>query len=210
MFWKAKKSLPKNEKAQDDSSELLSKKISPSETVNVFVEEFKTSLTKINELAKSNITDWHAYLKELDIATITIAQREKAKSSGLALPEIAFPAEYRNVLKRLKQDYKQQLKQLQKEVEDDFDADDLLDEFVRRIYSSLIQDELGRYLNSTKPAVSISDIFANASPSINKYSVKKEDMGDKSYSIKCKTCGAARLEEDQYDDCFYCGTPLFK
>ena len=72
----------------------------------------------------------------------------------------------------------------------------------------MVKKELTKYLDLNKPSTSVADIFANASTSINRFSPKK--VGDKSYSIKCKTCGAARLEENQNDKCFYCGTPLFK
>lgn len=157
----------------------------------------------------SNLTDWHAFLNELNINQVTSAQREAAKSTGLPIPKVAFPSEYRAVLELLKANTNPELKLLQEKVKDDFDADDLLDEFVRRKYDSLIDDELGKYLEKSKPSVSVTDIFANASTSMNKYSVQEKDTGDKSYSLKCKTCGAARLEEDQYDNCFYCGSPLF-
>ena len=215
MFWKKNKTSEsnnsnseKNSVEKDDSTE-LTKVLSPVSKVKEFTSKFHSELESINKCAMSNLTDWHAYLNELIIAQVSNVQREAAKASGLPLPKVAFPSEYRAVLELLKTNTKPELHKLQQEVKDDFDADDLLDEFVRRKFSSLIDDELGKYLEKSKPSVSVSDIFANASTSMNKYSVQEKDAGDKSYSIKCKTCGAARLEEDQYDSCFYCGSPLF-
>ncbi len=175
--------------------------------VRDFINLFTQELDEINIVANSNLERWHSFIEELGINPVTIERRNHAELTGLPIPKVAFPSEYRAVLYQLEYRTKRQVKVLQTEVEDDFDADDVLDEFVRRKLNSLTKNELKKYLNASKPAVSVLDIFANASTSLNKYSVK--ETGDKSYSIKCNSCGASRLEEDQYDECFYCGTPLF-
>jgi len=152
----------------------------------------------------------HDYLNRLKINPIGEEERAQAKRKGLDIPAIAFPFEYRAALVVFKKRIKEIVVVLKHDIEiiDNRIAQSELEDFTDKYLKKLIKKELKKYINLSKPKVSVSDIFANASTSINKFAPK--EVGDKSYSIKCKTCGAARLEEDQYDDCFYCGTPLFK
>ena len=64
------------------------------------------------------------------------------------------------------------------------------------------------YYQKIKPFGGLSDIFKNASAGTAKYSqgLQKE----KQMTIKCKSCGAPRLEEMQYDKCLFCGSELFE
>jgi rRNA maturation endonuclease Nob1 len=52
------------------------------------------------------------------------------------------------------------------------------------------------------------DIFKNAKTSTKNYS---EGIGEaRKSAIRCKNCGAPRLQEMQYDDCLFCGSELFE
>ncbi|TPN86316.1 zinc ribbon domain-containing protein [Aquimarina algicola] len=171
--------------------------------------KFHEEIDYIRSVAQTTVANWHEYLKTVEVTPVGETQRKQAQDTGLPVPKIAFPSEYRAVLVILDIKMQHLVDDLANEMRK-ANANktlDLLEEFVSEYLDRMIVDELKRYLDASKPKISVSDIFANASTSLNKYSTK--EVGDKSYSIKCSSCGAARLEEDQYDECFYCGTPLF-
>jgi len=64
------------------------------------------------------------------------------------------------------------------------------------------------YYQKIKPFTGMNDIFKNASVGTAKYSEGLK--GEKQLTIKCKNCGAPRLEEMQYDKCLFCGSELFE
>ena len=197
MFWKTK------DNTKDE-------KIDYRQKIVDLKEQFHEELDTLRLVAQSDIPSWHDYLKTIAVTPIGDIQRDEAKAKGIDIPKVAFPSEYRAALvifKKKIRDIVVALKSKILAVEDDIAENDLED-FTDKYLKKLVKKELKRYIEKNKPNVSVANIFANASTSINKFSPK--EVGDKSYSIKCKTCGAVRLEEDQYDDCFYCGTPLFK
>lgn len=59
-----------------------------------------------------------------------------------------------------------------------------------------------------KKKPSLKDIFANAAKSTNKWS--KDLKGAKAIMIRCKNCGVARDQINQYDKCAYCDSELFE
>ena len=65
-----------------------------------------------------------------------------------------------------------------------------------------------QYYQKIKPFGGLSDIFKNASSGTAKYSQGLKS--EKQLTIKCKSCGAPRLEEMQYDTCLFCGSKLFE
>jgi len=197
MFWNSKKDS--EEKNINYSQKIIDLK-------EHFIEELKTLKTK----ARSDIETWNAYIQKIGVEPIGIEQRNQAKVEGFKIPGIAFPSEYRAALVVLKKTTKATVASLGDEIKaaKKIIEEDELEDFVDHYLQKMVKKELTKYLDLNKPSTSVADIFANASTSINKFSPKK--VGDKSYSIKCKTCGAARLEENQNDKCFYCGTPLFK
>lgn len=197
MFWNTKKS---------EESEY----IDYSQKIIDLKEQYIDGLQTIKSVAQSDIESWKNYLNEVGVTPVGEGIRSQAKDKGLNIPTIAFPSEYRAVLVIFKEKAKTTVKGLKEEIEaaQKEIAKHELEDFTDKYLNKIVKKELKRYLELAKPKVSVADIFANASTSLNKFSPK--EVGDKSYSIKCKTCGAARLEEDQYEECFYCGTPLFK
>jgi len=178
--------------------------------IAILKKQFIEELDTIKSLSQADIKSWHNYLNSVLIIPVGEAQRKQAKAKGLNIPKTAFPSEYRAALVLLKKKTKAIIKVLSSDIlaADDVIAQDKLEDFINKYLKKMVKKELKHYIDLSKPMVSVSNIFENASKSLNKYAPK--EVGDKSYSIKCKTCGAARLEEDQYDECFYCGTPLFK
>ncbi|MDO5977332.1 hypothetical protein [Flavivirga spongiicola] len=172
-----------------------------------FIDQFNAKLKEINDTARSSHTKWRILLEQEGIEPSSEKDKQNARQSKQFNLAVAFPAEYRKVLQQLQKNTQSELESLQNRPTESSEASKLLDSFNRFTLSDLVTIELQRYLGDIKPKVSMADVFANAAGSLNKYSAG--DSGDKSYSVKCKTCGAARSEEEQYGDCFYCGTPLF-
>jgi len=200
MFWKKNNNNTSNETENIDYTQ----------KVETLKEQFITELDTIKSVSKSDISNWVGYLNSIGVTPVGEEQRAEAKTKGLTIPKTAFPSEYRAALVVLKKKTKNTVVMLHRDIKaaDELSAEFELEEFTDKYLKKMVKKELKRYIELSRPKVSVTDIFANASKSMNKYSPK--EVGDKSYSIKCKTCGAARLEEDQYDVCFYCGTPLFK
>ena len=71
-----------------------------------------------------------------------------------------------------------------------------------------IESKVKEYYQKIKPFSGMNDIFSNASTTMNKYSQGLQQ--EKHHTIKCKNCGAPRLEEMQYDNCLFCGSVLFE
>ena len=186
------------------------KKIDYYQKIRDVKEQLFQELKEIKSISQSTIGDWHQYIETIGVIPIGEQQRIAAKDRGLSVPEIAFPSEYRAALVILKNKVKYTTSILEnqiREANNDMALDELED-FTKKHLKKIVKRELKKYLELHKPKISVGDIFANAAKSHNKYAPQK--VGDTSYSIKCKTCGAARLEEEQYGDCLYCGTPLFK
>ena len=71
-----------------------------------------------------------------------------------------------------------------------------------------VEAELMRYQNKIKPFGGFNNIFKNAVSSTKNYS---EGIGEaRKTAHRCKSCGAPRLEEMQYDSCLFCGSELFE
>lgn len=68
--------------------------------------------------------------------------------------------------------------------------------------------EVMKYYTRIKPFGGMSDIFKNAKTTTKNYS---EGIGEaKKSAIRCKNCGAPRLEIHQDDECLFCGGNLFE
>jgi hypothetical protein len=94
---------------------------------------------------------------------------------------------------------------------------------LRRVYESIIvkyssaglnipfdmESRIKDYYQKIKPFGGMNDIFKNAaSGSLGKYSAGMKKA--KHHTMTCKSCGAPRLEEMQYDNCMFCGSKLFE
>lgn len=168
-----------------------------------------TEIQELDEVALSSLEQWYAFLEERDITPVEEKIKEYSKELGLPIPAVAFPSEYYKalifVLQKATNSWRKILDDA-KEQEIFIDIEEDIETF-RYAINVYYNDKLSEYIKKSKPKLSVQGIFGNASSAINKHS--KNQVESKSYSIKCKACGAARLEEDQCDECFYCGSNLF-
>ncbi len=170
------------------------------------IAEFHVQLSSLQKKGLHNKDEWQSVLSNYKVTALTALELETIEKSGVPLTKSAYPVEFNRALTSFIQIAAQETEALLLELKNS-ESVAMLHHFKDEL-SSIKQVTLLSYIEQAKPKMNVSAIFQNAAPSLNQYS--KYATTDKVESIKCKTCGAARLETDQYDVCFYCGTPLFE
>lgn len=132
---------------------------------------------------KGGDAKWDAVMHSYGAEPLPQADREKLLNSEMKITRGAFPIELRRVFEKIIGKYPNDSK--------GFDMDSKVLEYYQKI----------------KPFSGLGDIFRNASTGTAKYSQGMQAA--KHHTIKCKNCGAPRLEEMQYDNCLFCGSKLF-
>ncbi len=143
---------------------------------------------------KGGSADWDRVLSSYGALPLTAEEKKSLLDSEMKITRGAFPIELRRVFEKITDRYKASYggsSELEA-VLASFDMDAKVKEYYLKI----------------KPFAGLGDIFKNASTGTSKYSegLQKE----KQKTITCKNCGAPRLEEMQYDNCLFCGSPLFE
>ncbi len=162
---------------------------------NINITEFNSEIEKAFQTAwhseKGGGDNWNKLLNDYGADSLTHQEKEQLLNSEMKIARGAFPIELRRVYQKITD------KHLQK---NDAELNEVLKSFD-------IEAKVKEYYQKIKPFSGMSDIFSNASTSLKKYSegMKKE----KHHTIKCRSCGAPRLEEMQYDNCLFCGSKLF-
>jgi hypothetical protein len=210
MFFskKKKEGEPKVEKKEIDINALVN------DTINNLTLEKQTIIEKA--LATDNFfnKDWDDYLLTWNIAPRQLAEREDDLKNGAAISKGALPVEVREVFTVLKEKYELLCKQLranyENELREEDDTEEKLWEFEHRTLDSFIESETKKYIKKIRKPTgnSLDDALKNAEQSKNKWSSNLQEA--KAYMIRCKSCGAARLHTNQYDNCKFCGSELFE
>jgi hypothetical protein len=139
---------------------------------------------------KGGDAGWNDLLKSYGLQTLSDEDKKMLLDSDMKIARGAFPIELRRVYEKVIQKYS-----AAQPVPDsirNFDMDAKVKEYYQKI----------------KPFSGMGDIFKNATGTSGKYSTGLQK--EKQYTIRCKNCGAPRLEEMQYDDCLFCGSKLFE
>jgi len=164
MFWK------KNNNTSNETEN-----IDYTQKVETLKEQFITELDTIKSVSKSDISNWVGYLNSIGVTPVGEEQRAEAKTKGLTIPKTAFPSEYRAALVVLKKKTKNTVVMLHSDIQaaDELSAEFELEEFTDKYLKKMVKKELKRYIELSRPKVSVTDIFANASTSINKFAPKE-------------------------------------
>ncbi len=159
-----------------------------------FNSEIETAFRAAWHSEKGGSTDWDKVLSSYGAMPLTPEEKKSLLNSEMKITRGAFPIELRRVFEKITDKYKASY-QGSAELAAALSAFDL-DSKVKEYYMKI------------KPFSGLGDIFKNASAGTSKYSegLQKE----KQKTITCKNCGAPRLEEMQYDNCLFCGSPLFE
>ncbi|MEO8665080.1 MAG: hypothetical protein ABI462_06260 [Ignavibacteria bacterium] len=160
--------------------------------VKDFNSEIETAFTNAWHSEKGGDEKWSTFLNSYNVSPLSSEDKEKLLNSEMKIAKGAFPIELRRVYEKILE------KHLSKG-----DAG-----VMNAIAGFDIESKVKEYYQKIKPFGGMSDIFKNASSSLTKYS---EGMQKAKHStMKCKNCGAPRLEEMQYDNCLFCGSKLFE
>ncbi|NJO87652.1 MAG: hypothetical protein HC831_00835 [Chloroflexia bacterium] len=175
------------------------------------VEDFENKIAEITQTAidspKGGDTNWYKLAEQYDIEPATENQKNAYYSKGIPVSKGALPTELRNVFKSLRHKTIKKYRNKFDNIELSIDAEIYWNDFVIRL-KDFIEDEVSAYVGKIKQAVNVSNIFANAFSGMNRYSNNLNESGLN--TKKCKSCGSPRQDEDQYDECYFCGTPLFE
>ena len=155
-----------------------------SETLKDFNRETDEAFHTAWHAAKGGDAKWYQLMESYGAEPLTDKLKEELLNSEMKIAKGAFPIELRRVYQKLAEKYPEDSKNF------DMDAKTL------------------EYYQKIKPFSGIGDIFQNAATGTAKYSQGLQNA--KHTTIKCKNCGAPRLEEMQYDNCLFCGSELFE
>jgi len=155
-----------------------------SETLKSFNKEIEDAFQAAWHAEKGGDTKWDGIMQQYGAEPLPHHDRETLLNSEMKITRGAFPIELRRVFEKIGAKYPNDSK--------NFAMDQKILEYYQKI----------------KPFSGIGDIFANASTGTAKYSQGLQKA--KHSTMKCKNCGAPRLEEMQYDNCMFCGSELFE
>jgi hypothetical protein len=127
---------------------------------------------------------WNGFMNTYGASPLSEKDRQLLMNSEIKIARGAFPIELRRVYEKIIEKYGP--------AASSFDMDSKVLEYYQKI----------------KPFSGLGDIFKNASVGTQKYSSGFQK--EKQHTMKCKNCGAPRLEEMQYDNCLFCGSKLFE
>ncbi|HMS34703.1 MAG TPA: hypothetical protein PKC91_11525 [Ignavibacteria bacterium] len=163
---------------------------------NTNITEFSSEIEKAFQTAwhseKGGDDNWNKLLKYYGADPLSHQEKEQLLNSEMKIARGAFPVELRRVYQKITDKHLQKNNPQLNDVLKNFDIEVRVKEYYQKI----------------KPFSGMSDIFSNASTSLKKYSEGMQK--EKHHTIKCKSCGAPRLEEMQYDSCLFCGSKLFE
>ncbi len=165
-----------------------------SEPIKKFQAEVDQAFATAIKSAKGGDPTWNALLATYSIMPLTDQQKEALLNSDMKIAGGAFPIELRWVLQAIVTKHASL-------ASDNQDVQNIL-------FGYNLDAEVMKYYGRIKPFGGMSDIFKNAKLTTKNYS---EGIGGaRKSAIRCKNCGAPRLEEMQYDKCMFCGSELFE
>lgn len=161
---------------------------------NEFKAETELAFDKAFKSSKGGDDHWNSFLSEYGIKPLTQGNKESLSKMDLPMTTGAYPIEFRWVLEAIINKHRAMA----------IDNQPLL----ALINGFNIDAELIRYQNKIKPFGGFNNIFKNAVSSTKNYSEGISEA--RKTAIRCKSCGAPRLEEMQYESCLFCGSELFE
>lgn len=163
---------------------------------NKNITEFNSEIEKAFQSAwhseKGGDDNWNQFLNSYGVEPLPSNDKQALLNSEMKIAKGAFPIELRRVYEKIISNHS---------TKGDPQLNDALSRFD-------METKVKEYYQKIKPFSGMSDIFGNASSSLHKYSAGMQK--EKHHTMKCKNCGAPRLEEMQYDVCLFCGSKLFE
>jgi hypothetical protein len=162
------------------------------------IKNFQSEVDKVFSTAiksaKGGDENWNSVLSSYSIMPLSQKQKEALLNSEMKIAGGAFPIEVRWVLQAI--------------VMKHANIVGINDDLKNLLLSYNMDGEVMKYYTRIKPFGGMSDIFKNAKTTTKNYS---EGIGEaKKSAIRCKNCGAPRLDVHQDDECLFCGGNLFE
>lgn len=157
-----------------------------SEIENAFQDAFRSE--------KGGNAAWKGVLEKYEVQPLTTGEKEMLLKSEMKIARGAYPIELRRVYEKIVSKFSMQSGSSEK--------------LKTALGNFNMEAKVLEYYQKIKPFTGLGDIFKNASTGTAKYSTGLQK--EKQMTVKCKNCGAPRLEEMQYDSCLFCGSKLFE
>jgi hypothetical protein len=159
-----------------------------------FNAEIETAYRTAFQAAKGGDDKWNALLNNYEAKPLSQEEKGYLADSSMKIATGANPIELRRVYDCIVTKYRPMASSSQ--------------ELTQALNSFDMDSKVKEYYQKIKPFSGLGDIFKNAQTGTAKYSTGLQK--EKQMTIKCKNCGAPRLEEMQYDSCLFCGSKLFE
>lgn len=143
---------------------------------------------------------------------ISFFEKEKKEIFITHIQKNTPAQEVRAVFIDFQEKYRLRVEEIENQYHDEIweqdELEEIWDEFKRRSLEECVDRETKKYIRRIKKSPTIDDVFAQAGTKQNHYSEKLSTEA-KATLMTCNSCGAARIDINQYDTCTYCGQPLF-
>jgi hypothetical protein len=163
-------------------------------SVPAFNAEMERAFTSALQSGKGGDANWNHLLESYEVTPLSDEDKKMLLGSEMKIVRGAFPIELRRVYQKIVNKYSAAAPGNQ--------------QITAAINGFNMEGKVIEYYQKIKPFAGIGDIFKNASTGTAKYSQGLQS--EKQLTFKCKSCGAPRLEEMQYDTCMFCGSKLFE
>ena len=157
-----------------------------------FKSETEQAFQKAWHSEKGGGTEWNDFMQSYGVTPLSDSDKQILLNSDIKITRGAFPIELRKVYEKIIEKYS--------------GSSDSKIQFELNAFNT--DEKVNEYFQKIKPFSGMSDIFSNASATLNKYSDGMQNA--KHHTMRCKNCASPRLEEMQYDSCLFCGSKLFE
>jgi hypothetical protein len=168
--------------------------VDDSKLISDFNSDIDTAFRTAWQAAKGGDENWYKLLNSYGAKPLTDEEKGYLTNSSMKIATGAFPIEVRRVYDCI--------------IEKHHAIASSSQPLMQAINSFEMEAKVKEYYQKIKPFSGLGDIFKNAQTGTAKYSTGLQK--EKQSTMKCKNCGAPRLEEMQYDNCLFCGSKLFE
>lgn len=167
--------------------------------VKEFTDEIDSAWQFAYHSEKGGGADWKNILDKYEVVPLTLEEKSMLSSGEMKITKGAYPIELRRVYEKIISKNNSKLAALSGEEKE---------KLSNALNSFDMDKKVLEYYSKIKPFSGIGDIFKNSAIGTQKYSAGLKS--ERHFTIKCKNCEAPRLEEEQGNECAFCGSKLFE
>ncbi len=168
------------------------------------------TVTRVRETATSTARggdeQWIGLLQQLGVEPLSPDERARHLAQGAPISKGALPMEFRWALEAVERQASPVCREIDMALDTGDDATQrAVDKLAHRL-NLLVDQELEQYMNSVRPTISTSSIFANAMATTQGFMDQAQGAGVSTTSCPC--CGAPRQHGRDSMECEFCGSKL--